>query len=199
MSTLIARDQWRDTLALALRVLFLIALFAACARTFGVAVTLMLLVFIGALIRLPMMLWQGAIRPMLFGITCPAYGNSGFRQVAAISFGNRFYQCADCKARFKRRDFESPWEDASSREDVELCNTKAEPTRRRYGTINALKFVGWFLGFVACATVGGFVAGARGAGMACACAMGLFLAREQHWFKEPTSPGAELWDGEIDA
>lgn len=92
---------------------------AVVART-GVVGFVLAAGFVSALIYLPLTLWRGVISPLIRGIACPTCRERSLVLVACMTFGDRFYRCAACGQRCKRADAESPWRDASRKEDADM-------------------------------------------------------------------------------
>jgi hypothetical protein len=157
--------------------------------------------FLAALIQLPVALYKGVLTPVVRGVQCPTCGVWGLERVACVSFGNRFYRCGFCGRRCKRTDHDSPWFDASGKEDDDMYEPIPVhgPNRRREALVNGLKGLGvWAAFFSSCAApslIGGVPGAIISSTLLALVIFSVCRAGEKDTLKTPSS----LWDSEIDA
>lgn len=70
-------------------------------------------------------LTKSMIEAALYAPTCPSCGHQALERRAVVSFGDRYYECGDCDARWKRKPL-GPWEPALGKRDAQIYT----PVRR---------------------------------------------------------------------
>lgn len=161
--------------------------------------------FLAGLVYVPFTILRGLIH-VVWGVRCPACGEWGLVQVTCISFGDRFYRCDFCGLRCKRADMESPWLDASGKEDDDMYKPIPVygPGRRREARTKVLTAVGGLGAFAGALVVGALVEGPVGKFIRpivvplafVSLWFFLWVSRRKARADRPIRP--PLWDGEID-
>ncbi len=178
---------------------FVIALWLVVGYRYGFLIVILVGGFISAMISLPIAFYKGVLSPLLRGVQCPTCREWGLVRVACISFGYRFYRCDHCGQRCKRLDYESPWIDASGKEDADMYKPVPffGPTRKREASICAMKALGSIAAFFLLPLFGWLVSGERGCyfGSVLSVVTSVLVTQRNEKIM-PIVP--VLWDWEID-
>ena len=193
----VGRDDWRGTFARHCGFAALVVFICVAWRWGGAAI--MLAGSVAALIQLPTFFYRGVVVPLLWGVQCPACSGWSLVRVASVSFGYRFYECADCRQRCKRPDMDAPWEDASDLDDAIMYKPKLASVRPTTDWGNFARGIGIVAGLAACSWAGWLIGGERGMmiGVILGSVGYSWLTARDH-AAEPIPARPVLWDRDVD-